>query len=202
MEEIFTDILGYETLYQVSNLGRIKSLPKGDGNGHKTRFLKVDTVYGNHTNYHRVSLSKNGIVNRISVHRLVAQAFIPNPENKPFVNHIDNDGTNNAASNLEWCTAVENMAHSSSQGRQNNPRILGGQAAGLLLKEKAAARHLSVIGNTYGALTVISFIIDDTLVKPRFKLVCKCSCGNTTHKSMYKVLRGTATCIECSYKLR
>lgn len=99
MEEIWKDIKGYEGLYQVSNMGRVRR----NGN-----ILSLNTVgHG----YHSVSLSKNGIVRKILLHRLVAEAFIPNPENKPQVNHIDEDKTNNTLSNLEWVTAKENMSH-------------------------------------------------------------------------------------------
>lgn len=62
--------------------------------------------------YHRVNLSVNGVAKKFRVHRLVAQAFIENPLNKPYVNHIDGNKLNNHVSNLEWCTASENEHHS------------------------------------------------------------------------------------------
>lgn len=101
MEELWKDIKGYEGLYQVSNLGRVKRVTTG-------RILKgsKDSI-----GYLRVNLHKNNIPSTEKVHRLVAEAFIPNLENKPQVNHRDEDKTNNMASNLEWMTAKENINH-------------------------------------------------------------------------------------------
>ena len=93
--------------YQVSSLGYVVSTRRG-------KVLKPDLIKGV---YKRVSLSKDGKVLRVFVHRLVAEAFIPNPLNKPYVNHIDNDPTNNTVGNLEWVTHSENMLHCTSQGR-------------------------------------------------------------------------------------
>ena len=180
MNEIFKDIIGYEGLYQISNLGTVLSLPKGNGNGYKTKVLKYDIKTHAHTNYARVTLSKEGKTKRFQVHRLVAQAFIANPENKPIVNHIDNNGLNNSVENLEWCSQTENMEHSAEHGRLDLVRHLGGKAAGALITEKSIKLWESYIGKTLGELTVIDFFYDKTLKIPRFKLVCKCSCGNTT----------------------
>ena len=124
MVEIYKDIPGYEGLYQVSNLGNVKSLPKGDGNGNREKLLLQEVVKRNHTNYNRVILFREGETELFQVHRLVAEAFIPNPDNKPHVDHIDNNGKNNAADNLEWCTLSENMAHSSLQGREDLARSM------------------------------------------------------------------------------
>lgn len=108
--EIFIPVKGYETEYMVSNYGRVKSLPKKDGRA--GRILSQENQNKSVTTYKRVSLSKDGKVTRFQVHRLVAQAFIPNPENKPQVNHIDFNGSNNHISNLEWVTRSENELHS------------------------------------------------------------------------------------------
>ena len=119
---IFKDILGYEGIYQISNTGVVKRLTHTgksyQGKSYlKEHILKQEIVKRNHTSYARVSLSKEGKVTRYSVHRLVGLHFIDNPENKPQINHIDNNGLNNNYTNLEWTTHSENMIHASKQGR-------------------------------------------------------------------------------------
>ena len=99
--EIWKDIKGYEGLYQVSNLGRVKRVTTN-------RILKSSKHV---SGYLMVNLCKNSVTSHQRIHRLVAQAFIPNPENKPDVNHIDEDKTNNMVSNLEWSTKKENCNH-------------------------------------------------------------------------------------------
>ena len=91
--EEFRDIPGYEGLYEVSNLGRVRSLET-------ERILKPSK---NTCGYLFVSLYKNGIKKAVRIHRLVALAFIPNPDNLPCINHKDEDKTNNTVDNLEWC---------------------------------------------------------------------------------------------------
>lgn len=113
-EEIWKDVIGYEGLYQVSNLGNVKSLdrkrlhPKGFYRKYKSRLIKPDMIKG----YKRVKFS-DSTISRITVHRLVAIHFIPNPENKPHVNHINTIRTDNRVENLEWVTHRENMCHKS-----------------------------------------------------------------------------------------
>lgn len=110
MQEIWKDVKGYEGLYQVSNLGRVKSLT-----GNKKNY----GIYGkilkgiNNRNYLRVSLSKNGKPKIISIHRLVAETFIPNPNNYPYINHKDENPSNNCVDNLEWCTPDYNTNYGS-----------------------------------------------------------------------------------------
>lgn len=106
-EEIWKDVVGYEGIYQVSNLGRIKSLKRKG---------KIKNTQLDKDGYEHLSLWHNSKAKRMSVHRIVAQAFIPNPENKPVVNHIDGNKTNNIVNNLEWCTRSENDIHAYKLG--------------------------------------------------------------------------------------
>ena len=110
-EEIWKDIKDYEGLYQVSNYGRIKSLKRkvktknGNYQGYNEKILKYGET---NKKYYIVALCKNGKISAKLVHRLVAEAFIPNPDNKPCVDHIDTNSKNNNSINLMWCTQKEN----------------------------------------------------------------------------------------------
>ena len=98
MEE-WRDIEGYEGIYQVSNEGRVKSL-----NFHRQGYVRILTLNTNAKGYKRVGLSNgNGIITLHLVHRLVAKAFILNPNNYPIINHKDENPANNKVENLEWC---------------------------------------------------------------------------------------------------
>lgn len=107
MEEIWKDIKEYEGYYQVSNQGNVRSLDRLDNNGRRLRgrVLKHKKDGGG---YHQVCLSKDGIHKDAKIHRLVCEAFLPNPLNKPTVNHKDENIDNNALDNLEWATYKEN----------------------------------------------------------------------------------------------
>ena len=111
MEEIWKPIIGYEGRYEVSNLGRIKSIKIL-----KPVFRKITDNYTSRT----IRLSQNGKTTESSVARVMAKAFIPNPENKSCVNHIDNNPQNNSLNNLEWVTYKENTQHSVDSGRMRN----------------------------------------------------------------------------------
>ena len=107
MNEIWKSIIGYEGLYEVSDWGRVRSLgvwanvKSGSKRWRKGRVLKPQK----YTNgYLFIALSKNNVVKGYSIHRLVAQAFLPNPDNLPCVNHKDKNKLNNRVENLEWCT--------------------------------------------------------------------------------------------------
>lgn len=110
--EIWKDIQDYKGLYQVSNLGRIKSL-----NGVRSKVIKPANV----NNYCQVGLYKDGVMKLLKVHRLVALAFIPNTlKDKTEVNHINGNKGDNNILNLEWCTPKENSIHAHNTGLINN----------------------------------------------------------------------------------
>jgi hypothetical protein len=111
MKEIWKDINGYENLYQVSNLGNVKSLYFK--HGYNAKLLKPRLSFDG---YLRVALTKNRIVKNYSVHKLVALSFIPNIGNKPELNHKDAIKLNNKSNNIEWCTHSENMDHAVKNG--------------------------------------------------------------------------------------
>ena len=112
--EILKDIPGYEKLYAVTNQGRVWSY--GNNRNYGQRWLKPQ----NYQNYLVVGLYKNNACKKWRVHRLVAMAFLENPENKPFINHKDFNTTNNDVNNLEWCTPAENSAYSKNRVRWQN----------------------------------------------------------------------------------
>lgn len=118
MTEQWKDIQGYEGLYQVSNMGKIKALRRRVDTG------KCHREWGEHflsygvddSGYFRTNLAKDGANKTVKVHRLVAEAFIPNPDNKPTVNHKDGNKQNNSVENLEWATMSEQLHHAHKVG--------------------------------------------------------------------------------------
>lgn len=137
MEEIWRPIEGYEGLYEVSSYGRIRSLmksiilrPKKEPSG-----------------YLRCNLYLNKNMKTVSIHRLVAQAFIPNPDNLPQVNHMDEDKTNNRVDNLEWCDSKYNNDYGTRKERVRITNLRSGHWTGLSDEErrkKYAEEHREV----------------------------------------------------------
>ena len=122
------DIKNYKGLYQITENGDVWSV-------RRNRFLKP---YKNQLGYLRVVLSKNGIVKKYSVHRLVAEAFLPNPNNYPCVNHKDENKLNNNVDNLEWCTIRYNNCYNDGQikrARFKRKKVYQYDLNGNLIKE-------------------------------------------------------------------
>lgn len=128
-KEIWKDIEGYEGLYQVSNLGRVRSLDNFvncRSGAKQLRKGKILQPIKDLTGYFCVNFYKNNKMKRKSVHRIVAETFIPNPHNYPVVNHLDGVKTNDIVSNLEWTTHQANIQHAFNHGLRtsgaDNPR--------------------------------------------------------------------------------
>lgn len=137
MKEIWKDIKNYEGFYQVSNLGRVKRVEhkRYDRNQIlKERIVKI-TIPKN-DDYPYLSLCKNGIYTRKNIHRLLAMAFIPNPNNYPAINHIDGNKKNNDLSNLEWCSYSHNNSEAYRIGlnKGTSKRVCQYDRQGKLLK--------------------------------------------------------------------
>ena len=142
MEE-WRPIKGYEGLYEVSNLGRVKSLERYDTLGRKKKEKILSSKY-NKYGYLRVTLYKNGIGKDFFIHRLVAEAFIPNPENKPQIDHINTIRTDNRDKNLRWVTQKENRNNELTKKHNSESqkgRILSEETKKKLSEAKKGENH-------------------------------------------------------------
>lgn len=135
--EIWKDIEGYKGYYQVSNLGRVRSLDRvtqrtyGRASSQRSRGRILRGSIGNH-GYPAVSLYKDGKRKEKTIHRLMAIEFIPNPTNKPFINHKDGIKTNNRLDNFEWCDCLYNNQHA----KENNLNAKGERMGSAKLKNE------------------------------------------------------------------
>jgi len=142
-QEVWKDIKNYEGIYQVSNLGRVY-------NCRYNRFLSTPT--NRKKKYVDVVLNKNGIAKSYKVHRLVAEAFIPNPNNLPFVNHKDENPSNNCVDNLEWCTNEYNLNYGNAHKKQALSRsVLTKQQILDCYKLMQSGYSMNELGSIYGA---------------------------------------------------
>jgi hypothetical protein len=118
--EIIKPLPGYEKEYAISNLGNVYSLifKSRHGTFKRQKLLKPNISKSGYFSF-ALGSQKDGLMKRYLLHRLVALTFLPNPNNKPIVNHIDGDKSNNAVSNLEWCTVSENEIHAHKTGLKN-----------------------------------------------------------------------------------
>ena len=138
--ESWKDIPNYEGIYKVSNCGAILSVQRQAlAKGGKFRIVpeKIMSFYTDQYGYIITGLCKNSLVKNKKVHRLVALAFIPNPHNKPSINHKDGNKTNNYVDNLEWVTPQENTDHANHLGLLNFINAPKGENSGSsILKNK------------------------------------------------------------------
>ena len=118
MEEIWKDIEGFEGLYQVSNLGRVRSLDREIRQNNRPYYIKGRILKNIKGEYYYVNLhGEDGAVRKLKVHRLVADAFIPNPDNLPQINHKNENKMDNRVENLEWVTAQQNCNYGTRNHR-------------------------------------------------------------------------------------
>lgn len=148
MIEIWKDIAGYEELYQVSNLGRIKSKERYVNKSHGNRMVRERIMRANScSSYKSISLSKDGLMKRFTIHRLVANHFIPNINEFPIVNHIDGNKFNNESTNLEWCSASDNQKHAYNTHLRVPPNL--GKSGEVNRLSKAISQY-DINGNLVG----------------------------------------------------
>ena len=197
--EIWVDIKGYEGLYQVSNMGRVKSLKRyvpnkkyGENGQMIVHGMILNPIF-NHYRYYVVGLRKNAKTKTSVIHRLVAIHFIPNPENKPEVNHIGKDEfgkinkLDNRAISLEWATGKENINHAFDNGlfdnskklakermvKQNSRRVLNNKTGQIYetVKEAAEDNNLdrrilsNMLRGEYANTTALSYIDPPKVVR-------------------------------------
>jgi len=220
-DEVWKDVAGYEGRYAISNYGRLYSYPKktchrksengrilkGDYSCGKTMHSRyADSLYN--TEYVRYGLLKDGKVSRKFAHRLVAEAFIPNPENKPQINHIDNNGLNNHVSNLEWVTALENKEWSVKQNRHRPDKSREAFAKATKARSmKLRQKHLNQEGQIFGGKRVLKvYFKDDTSAKViGGDVECMCCHEVTYMKSLEQLLNKKVInmpyCPKCTRKL-
>lgn len=136
MKEVWKPVVGYEGLYEVSSDGRVKSL---------FRYKKELKPNITRNGYATVELFKDKSSKRLLIHRLVAMAFIPNPDNLPQVNHIDENKLNNDVSNLEWITAKENMNFGTRNKRQKDATNYSDEKRKFIARENGKKASRSVM---------------------------------------------------------
>lgn len=160
-EEVWKDITGYEGIYQVSNMGRVKSLSRiryGNTPTTKARCYKEKllSIHVDQVGYCQVQLWKNSVGKMLGLHRLVAQAFIENPHNYPCINHKDEVKGNNVVSNLEWCDYTYNNNYGTARKRSSEKlsrAVICMDASGRVIKrfnsQKDAVAFLGVSSNAH-----------------------------------------------------
>ena len=174
--EIWKDIEGYEGLYQVSNEGRVKSVERvvmrcnGRPKTISERVLKP-WLDKKGKGYFNIDLWKDNICKKFKLHRLIAKAFIPNPDNKEEIDHIDTDTRNNKIENLRWVTRTENL---------NNP---------ITLENYSKNRKGKFLNNEWKSKKVYQYTLDDEFVK-EWASVAEAERNGFTHSSICNCCNG------------
>ena len=165
-KEAWTSVVGYEGIYEVSSFGNVRSVDRviTYKNGLRVPYKgepksQVTDKYG----YNYVSLYENQKHKQGMVHRMVAQAFIPNPEKRPQVNHIDGDKLNNSLENLEWVTPQENIAHAKETGLLEGVSGEGHYKSKLREGDVKEIRERSKNGETYQSLADDFDVVKSTI---------------------------------------
>lgn len=176
-------IQGFE-LYEVSNTGkvRVKDRMTKNGSGMYLKKGKELKPVNNGNGYLRIHLKQDGKTKKEYVHRLVANAFIPNPESKPFINHLDNNPLNNKVDNLEWCTPKENVEWMAKQKRNARTKQWLEH-----LHETQKKTYTAVVGENIATGETIFFPKLNDVRKAGFQPSCVCVCckgknGVTQHR--------------------
>lgn len=168
MKELWKDVPGYEGLYQVSNLGRIKRLPYqtiGRTKGRKKEYIRVFRggvlkPYLGKNGYYVINLYSNGKYLRDYLHRIIAKTFIPNPNNYPCINHKDEVRTNNNVDNLEWCSYSYNNTYGNardkfakSYSRNHSRAVEMLSLSGEKIREFSSVKEAAIfVGGTYKSI--------------------------------------------------
>lgn len=187
MEEIWKDVKGYEELYKISNTGKLRSkdraILKSDGVIQHRRGILI-ALQLNSDGYLQGKLCKNGGMKTVSIHRLVAEHFLPNPNKLPEVNHKDYDRTNNDIKNLEWSTHTENVRHSAKAGRykhygSDNPNYKNTSLKDFYKNHPEEKKKLARPGGSNGRAKKIKMISPDKTEKI-FSCIKECAeyCNN------------------------
>lgn len=201
MEEIFKQIEGYPN-YFISNHGRLRKTTRS---GFKYFSGSPSSSY-THTQYSKMNLSINGKNKTVMAHRLVAEAFIPNPENKPMVNHKDFNGLNNHMDNLEWVTASENMQHSADKKDSKRIVKLEGDKAGRNARlYQTFMQYQEHIGKLFGDRICIGVNYkltganNDGSIMTKWTAITACTkCGAEAHILFVKLLSEPTKCNDCA----
>ena len=217
--EQWKTVTNYEGLYEVSNLGNVRTVPReyynSIGRLHKVEqkvikgFLQVKSK----TNYVRIALWKDGKSKKFFIHRLVMNAFNPTDNDELEVNHIDYNGENNKLTNLEWVTKSENEKHSRLSGRNSTKSSEAGKQSAINARERIRAEAESYVGkkiHNWNIIEVLGFVEGSNGTRePKQMLQILVSCDLCKHPNTYVRFyrntigpKGTKHCQMCSNKLK